>query len=427
MRIIIFHYHLNPGGVTRIVESQVKALRETNPQIQIKVITGGCQDTQVFKNNNVALLVDSALNYLSNTEGLFDKLESITTLLKEEVQPGDVLHFHNLNLGKNPLVTLAIYNMVKEGWKVINHAHDFSEDRPANHNFLKNIIEDTFNTDLNEVMYPDLPNYHFATLNSFDKNRLIRYGVVPERITLLPNPVVFEQHTIGGNLQDWKQDIENALHIDSSKMLITYPVRVIRRKNIGEFILLAVLFESIANWVVTQPPKNPIEIEPYEKWKKFCLNESINICWEAGNKVDFEKLLRTSDFCISTSIQEGFGMVFMEPWLLNTPVIGRNISMVTEDMINSGIRFSCLFDHFYVQNSKQMHELDMMEQMQIIKRAKTDKHFSESLIRLNPFINNMLKNVDASLIQKNKEVILNDYSLSNYGKQLYEAYRRIIK
>nr|HBH49788.1 hypothetical protein [Bacteroidales bacterium] len=69
----------------------------------------------------------------------------------------------------------------------------------------------------------------------------------------------------------------------------------------------------------------------------------------------------------------------------------------------------------------------MMEQMQIIKRAKTDKHFSESLIRLNPFINNMLKNVDASLIQKNKEVILNDYSLSNYGKQLYEAYRRIIK
>jgi glycosyltransferase involved in cell wall biosynthesis len=427
MRIVIFHYHLNPGGVTRIVESQVKALKKLQPDLQVKVITGGCLNQVFFKELHVPLIINDVLNYLTDISSLDEKLDQILGLLKREVTKDDIIHFHNLNLGKNPLVTLAVGRLVNEGYRVLNHAHDFSEDRPANHQFLKETIVDYFNENLEMVMYPSTDNYHFATLNSFDLERLWAYGVLKERCHLLANPVVFQESETKGTPMEWRKEICTALNINTSKKIITYPVRVIRRKNIGEFILLAVLFAKKAEWIVTQPPKNPLEIKPYEQWKEFCEKEQISIHWEAGNKVDFEKLLKVSDFCISTSIQEGFGMVFMEPWLLGTPVVGRNIPMVTRDMTADGIEFTCLYDSLEISKGKQLHEFDMNEQMELIRALKENTSMCEEFIEKHPSIKNMLNDPESGLIARNKEVILKKYSLSNYGMKLYEAYRGIIK
>ena len=255
---------------------------------------------------------------------------------------------------------------------------------------------------------------------------MVNYGISEDRINLMPNPVVFNTSEGDGSILDRKREICIQLGISEEKPLITYPVRVIRRKNIGEFILLATLFPD-ANWVVTQPPKNPIEIEPYKEWMNFTSENDIAIGWEAGTKVDFERLLTVSDFCISTSIQEGFGMVFMEPWLLNTPVIGRNIPMVTEDMIKSGLEFTCLYDKLIVSEDIQLHELDIREQMHFILSVKNDPATRKGLLEGNPTIKNLLNLPDKDLIARNKAVILNDYSLENYGKRLDEAYRRIVK
>ncbi len=57
-----------------------------------------------------------------------------------------------------------------------------------------------------------------------------------------------------------KADIVTRLGLDPEKKIITYPVRAIRRKNIGEFILLAVLFEGTCQFNITQAPKNPVGI-----------------------------------------------------------------------------------------------------------------------------------------------------------------------
>ena len=66
MRIVIFHYHLNPGGVTRIVESQVEALKEIDPKQQILIVTGGCEDRTPFARLGIELIVNEELNYLTN-------------------------------------------------------------------------------------------------------------------------------------------------------------------------------------------------------------------------------------------------------------------------------------------------------------------------------------------------------------------------
>lgn len=426
MKLIIFHYHLNPGGVTRIIESQLETLRHGKKSFETIVLTGGCDHVAKYEQLGAQVVVDPDLNYLLPEQNNYvKKFEAIDKKLRSICSKEDILHFHNLNLGKNPLVTLAISKMAQEGYRVLNHAHDFSEDRPLNHAFLRDIIEEHFGEKMCKVMYPDLPNYRFAVLNGFDLKRLKTYGVEPGRCSLLPNPVVFASEAPTGTPGDWRKEVCKDLTLDGSKRIVTYPVRVIRRKNIGEFILLAALFREDANWVVTQPPKNPVEIEPYEKWKVFCKEKNINIVWEAGTKTDFEKLLRISDFCLTTSIQEGFGMVFMEPWLLGTPVVGRDIPMVTSDLKASGVQFPLLYDKLVVNDNKNLHEFDMNEQMQVISAIVSSELNKNEILKNNPYLLDLLNHVNNTLIKKNNRVILDTYSLENYGLKLYGLYRRI--
>ena len=121
-------------------------------------------------------------------------LEEITACFENLLTNVSVLHVHNLNLGKNPVLTYAIYKLAQKGIPVFNHAHDFAEDRPVNYQFLKDIIEENFDENLKHVLYPDFPNYHFGVFNSFDYKRLVEYGVDKQNILLLPNPVTFKTH-----------------------------------------------------------------------------------------------------------------------------------------------------------------------------------------------------------------------------------------
>lgn len=428
MKIVLFHYHLNPGGVTRIIESQIDALQMLPEKPQLLVLTGSCENKGFFARRGVELVEHAELNYLiSDDSDNKLRLENIEKIIRGVCAKDDILHFHNLNLGKNPLVSLVVSDLALEGFTLINHAHDFSEDRPMNQSFLQKIIENEFDRTLDHVLYPQVENYHFAVLNSFDHARLIKYGVSSQRCNLFANPVEFTSSLPEGDEEQWREEICSSLDIDPRKMIVTYPVRVIRRKNIGEYVLLAVLFAEQANWLVTQPPKNPVEIELYDKWKAFCAVEQINVGWEAGMKVDFEKLLRVSDFCFTTSIQEGFGMVYMEPWLLGTAVKGRDIPMVTKDLKQSGVQYPLLYSKLILPNGKQLHELDIEQQFKAIRDINNESESKKKLLESNPIIKELLNHVPKELINENNKVILEEYSLKSYGEKLDGLYKRIIK
>ncbi len=423
MNLYIFHYHLNPGGVTRIIESQVEGLKNSDSINSITVITGGCEDRSFFDRKNVNIVVDDAFNYLTDSEDIESKYNYIKKRLREICSTDGILHFHNLNLGKNPILTLVVSEMASEGFSVINHAHDFAEDRPTNYKFIEEVFNKLSSKPISEILYPQVSNYHIATLNSHDLHRVKGKYVPDDHCHLLPNPVVF--HESSKNYDPIKDRLEicTELDLDAHKLNIVYPVRVIRRKNIGEFILLAILFGDRANWIVTQPPKNPVEIAYYESWKEFCSKSGIKISWEAGQKVDFEKLIRSADACITTSIQEGFGMVYMEPWLLNTPVIGRDIQMVTEDLKSSGVEFPLLYDKLLIIDNKELHELNPEAQMNVLNEYINDRAKQRNIFKQNTFLHNLLNLPAEALIKRNKEVILKEFSLAKYTVRLNEIYR----
>lgn len=426
MQVIIAHSHLNPGGVTRVIESQLESLKG----IPVKVMVGACTNPESITSRGGELIVIEELNYLerltySDKEAMV-MLHSIHQKIRKHITSETILHFHNLNLGKNPIVTYAVYLLAKEGLKVFNHAHDFAEDRPTNYAFLKEVLHDIFLQEINEVLYPNLPNYQFGVLNSYDLERLIGFGVERERIEWLPNPVTFEQTQQKLDKEIAKIEVCKQLEIDDKKLLITYPVRVIQRKNIGEFILLSVLYDHITQFVVTQPPQNPVEIEMYKQWVNYCTENDINIIFEGGRKTDFETLLAGSDFCITTSYREGFGMVYLEPWLLNTPVVGRDIDFITKDFRDDDFHFPTLYYKINIPGLKiDFKDLNMKMQMEIISELKTGRLQKQKIFEQNPILNTLFKKISDEVIKKNKTIINTNYSLKGYGNKLQKRYKEL--
>ncbi|WP_340114102.1 hypothetical protein [Maribellus mangrovi] len=427
MQILIAHSHLNPGGVTRIIESQIDSLKN----IPVKVLVGVCPYPESITSRGAELVIIEELNYLERKHYTDDEAQELLDRVQEKIRvhltKDTVLHFHNLNLGKNPVVTFAVYQLAKEGVRVFNHAHDFAEDRPSNYTFLEDIIGNNFSHDLTEVLYPDLPNYQFGVLNSFDLERLQSLGVDADRIEWLPNPVTFSGTIENPDNETLKKTICKELDISDEKLLITYPVRVIQRKNIGEFILLSALFNHITSFVVTQPPQNPVEKEMYRQWVKFCDEHEIDVIFEAGNKVDFEQLLCATDFCITTSYREGFGMVYLEPWLLNTPVVGRDIDYITKDFKNDGFTFPTLYYKINIPGIKiDFKDLNMKMQMEVICDLKSGKIEKQKIFEQNPILKTLFKKVADQVIEQNKNIITSNYSLQGYGSKLQNRYKKLV-
>ncbi|RIJ46751.1 glycosyltransferase family 1 protein [Maribellus luteus] len=427
MQVVIAHSHLNPGRVSRIIASQTEVLRGT----PVKILTGACPDPERFTSKGAELMIIGELNYLEKKKYAASEAKQLLDLvyqkIREHITPDTVLHFHNLNLGKNPVVTYAVYQLAKEGVKVFSHVHDFAEDRPSYLTFLKEILTDIFLQDVNEVLYPKLPNYQFGVLNSADLERLVSYGADPERIVWLPKPVNVKTSPENLDKAEAKSTVCQTLKRDESKLLVTYPVKVIQRKNIGELILLSILFDHIASFVVTQAPQNPVEIEMYQQWVKFCSDHEIDVIFEAGMKTDFETLLTGSDFCITTSYRESFGMVYLEPWLLDTPIVGRDIDYITRDFKEDGFEFPALYYKLNIPGIKvDFKDLNMKMQMEIISDLKSGRLSKQQVFEQNPILNTLFKKVADSVTEKNKTIIQNNYSLKAYGNKLQEQYRKLI-
>lgn len=427
MHIALLHYHLHPGGVTRIIGSQVQGLLETEGVQQLKVLCGNNIAHTAL--SGVPIEEIASLQYMqagAQETDYGEESSRIMTRITEHAKDF-ILHCHNPNLGKNPALTLAVFRLAQAGYRIINHCHDFAEDRPFNMKALQAMINHT-GLQVGEVLYPDLPNYHFVALNTFDYNRILQAHIPPNRVHLIPNPVSLREYNMEDSKQDLRLKIISQLALDPDKKIITYPVRAIRRKNIGEFILLGTLFERTCQFLITQAPKNPEELPGYNRWKDFCRKHKIRIKFEAGDIVNHEELIGITDFCLTTSKREGFGMVFLEPWLAGTPVSGRDLPGITGDLRSYGLEFPGLYKHILVESRTgvcDFTELDQEGQEDCIVRIHRFTYEKVKISRLNPFLESLFTVIEPEMIRKNRQIILNQFSVANYGKRLLELYKSL--
>ncbi|MEA2012334.1 MAG: hypothetical protein U9O87_04510, partial [Verrucomicrobiota bacterium] len=313
--------------------------------------------------------------------------------------------------------------------------------------------------------------YFYAVLTSRDQKILEQSGINKNNLFLLSNPV--EVTTFKDTNQRDESScskIRKRLGLKDDLPIMLYPVRAIRRKNIGEILLLSALFSGKAYWIITREPKNPLEKPIYEKWVKYAKREHLSVVFNADEKVDFAELYETAFKVVVTSVTEGFGLAFLEPWIRGKAVTGRNIPDITSDFKNEGIKLDSLYSVLSIPVSslsnlsrleteysvflqdiyasyaieiangtikeflqKKLKEktidfadLDILEQQYIISEIKRSPELRETIIKENN-LKMILKNPCKKTIEYNKKRIKAVFNLKNYGKKLNKIYLQMLK
>src|SRR5206468_5711784 len=95
--------------------------------------------------------------------------EALRHLLTQALRPCDVLHTHNLALGKHPRLTYAVQLLAahRPALRILNQVHDFpEEDRPKQLHTLRYCTGQPDDRFWRALAYYDAPNVRWATLTT---------------------------------------------------------------------------------------------------------------------------------------------------------------------------------------------------------------------------------------------------------------------
>jgi len=117
-------------------------------------------------------------------------------------------------------------------------------------------------------------------------------------------------------------------------------------------------------------------------------------------------------------------MVFIEPWLFGTPVIGRDIPYVTKDLKKLGMNFSGFYQNMHIdKDNNDFIDLSMEDQMEYIHKVNRSDIKKQDLMIMNPILNNFFQLVSNKIISNNIKVIKENLSLERYKERLYAIYQ----
>ncbi len=334
MRVVIVHYHLQTGGVGRVVQHACRALLARGERV---VVLSGAA-AQVSLPEGTALTVLPGMEYEERREPQTpDRLAAIMIQAATDALGGtpDLWHLHNHCLGKNTALPGAVLRLARGGHRLLLQPHDFAEDgRPGLYLRMREELAGGDVGRLSALLYPLAPNIHYATLNERDRRFLASAGVPDQQLHLLPNAV-----SMGMPGSESPAPAPAPQRSGPRERLWLYPTRAIRRKNLGEFLLWAALAEEQDRFAVTQAPQNPQERPIYEQWVALAQELNLPVRFEVGGgDLGFPALIESCHALVTTSVAEGFGLAFLEPWLMGRPLVGRDLPEITADFVAEGVR-----------------------------------------------------------------------------------------
>jgi glycosyltransferase involved in cell wall biosynthesis len=252
--------------------------------------------------------------------------EDLETALRAAFPAGcDLLHVHNPLLRKNARLLGALRILQDRGHALLVQEHDFAEDfRPGAY----------------DPFWPYPGSCDYATINSRDRDNLVAAGLDPRHVHLLPNPV--------SDPDDFSPRLDGRAEVAGGRRTALYPVRAIRRKNIGEALLLSRFLPPGAELAVTLPPTSPEDFGRYLAWKAFATEGSWQVRFEAGKDSQLPELFEGSFAAVTTSVKEGFGYSYLDPLMRGLPVLGREIPHVVRDFAEEGVALAGLYGELRV-------------------------------------------------------------------------------
>ncbi len=486
MQVVMAHFHLNRGGVTQVIGNHLRALanpRRANSVERVVVFHGGGTETgwddEMSELGGLAVSFHELplLQYDAGGTAEPERLASclLSALCENGLRAEDtVIHFHNHALGKNRSVPGAIAILARQGFALLLQIHDFAEDfRPDNYQALVQALAPRNPDELPQLLYPQSPAIHYAVLNGRDQRILRAAGVSAERLHTLPNPVVGPAQLPDRVLA--RRRVARHFGMGDDDRYVLYPVRGIRRKNLGELLLWGAAHPRGVRFAITLPPLNPVERPRYEAWRKLAGDLQLPVLFDVGGSgaVDYAENLAAADLAITTSVAEGFGMVFLESWLAGLPLIGRDLPEITADFASAGVDLHTLSDQMLIpidwvgreaiaqelwesyrralaayhrpspsEDDFQRHLSPLLAdnlldfarcsarlQAFVVSQVASDPSRRQQLWQLNPAIASALtvnRVTSAGLVSLNARAVRREYALESSCQRLHQVYRSVL-
>jgi len=366
LKLIVLHYHFRPGGVRRVIELAAPFLLQTfNPPIREIVLASGeavdagwlTEFHQKLNGIPVREFVAPAFGYVSELEHTGEWLvssarEAVAQLL--EAEEDVLLWMHNAAVGRNLPFTNAVARLCAErNFPLVMHHHDWWFDNRWSR--WPEFCQTGFRTleDTAAALFQTTPSIRHVAINQSDTQLLKSF--LGAQAEWLPNPMSHPAPMACGaveNAQAWLA--QKAGTRDAPFWIL--PCRLLRRKNIAEALLLTRWLRPEA-WLITTGGVSSMDELHYAQtltqaarehgWR---LKLSV-LANEEHRAPKVAELVAASEAVVLTSIQEGFGLPYLEAAEAGRPLIARNLPNVAPDLHQLGLTFPQSYDEICVDAS----------------------------------------------------------------------------
>ena len=223
---------------------------------------------------------------------------------------------------------------------------------------------------------------------------------------------------------------------------------------------------------ITLEPTTKIEQDSYRRWRSLAADFAPRAVFDAGmwDGVTFLDNLAASQFIVSTSVAEGFGMAFLEPWLAGRGVVARRLSGVVDDFEAAGLRLERFYDSLLVpgdpdwiaearcewirafdqawervptafrpspfhrgKDADDSARVDFAKlvparQIAVLRQSHQDSGFLKEIALLNSDLTRSLQlPIDRETIEHNAEIVRSEFSVESATSRLLGIYQRLLE
>ena len=490
MHIAIGHYSIGArDGVNTVIWRTVNQLLQIDPSLHVCLFGKTCEGIDKFLpwHNSQLRYVDvpelSPGYKIPGLEGKDIRIQrvhdyiwhgtNVAEELREQFADEDIIMMENLSVGVNPAVMYAFYlwtlweYQAGSSKRFLVRVHDFAQQRPDNFKNIKKFRTYLPNEmpDWHQILYPCTPNVEYIAINTPDYYRLMDHGIEPSHIWYVPNSIDDSLSRCEEPTVELRELLNERKGIDPHAAILFYPVRAIPRKNVEEAMFLLKLFNRLAeqeehrqrynldakyHLVVSLDGGSDEEKRYAQRLRDYAAERDLPVTIDISDLVGLqrkydpeqpENILRygvadmysISRMTISTSVLEGFGFVFIEPWVLEHCVVGRNIPAVTMDFTKAGMSLEHLYNALLVEGTDyadlgsgntdgglaaRLEAIDRLDDENFVNKFwNANKTALQSMLRL--FRHDRRQDPRRSLVRANRKKALENYSSKEVVGLLY--------
>ena len=340
VRLVVFHYHDRPGGVRQVISRGLPRLVERLDRVsEVILLLGEMTDPDWVKGLQASLaavplriVTHRDLGYLSGQDQAMGR-EAVKRVHEALSGPDVLVWAHNLSVGRNvPLLRHLPDWCASAGARLWLHHHDWWWDgrwarwadwQASGIAGLEEALE---------LSIPTGPHLRHWCVNLADLAWLqVRAGATAQ---WAGNPLPELTYPDKSEVQAARAWLQS---FGGGRRLWLVPVRALRRKNLAEALLLAQQQDEPTCLVTTGGPSSPAEVPA---WESLCAAAGRHhwplvpgvLADGRSNRPSLPALFLAADAVVMPSLQEGFGLPYLEAAALEKPLLARALPDVSANL-----------------------------------------------------------------------------------------------